>query len=120
MFGANNRDLEVLDQFFQEFVTVVKSEKNQFTFNKQSNNSNVNRLLNKWQEQIEQIDTRAKEDMRVMGEITITADKVEQGIYACRVNSNTSNPMLQTLVKTINKMIDAIARDMGQLRNTLE
>jgi methyl-accepting chemotaxis protein len=120
MFGANSRDLDFLDQFFQEMMAVIKSEKNQFTFNKKSNNNDVNTLLAKWQTQVEKLDCRIKDDMKVMGEITITTDKVEQGIYACRIKSRTSNPMIQTLSSTINKMIDAIERDMGQLRDVLE
>ncbi len=59
-------------------------------------------------------------DMQVIGELTITTDKVEQGIYQCRVHAKTTNPMIQTLAITINKMIDAIEKDMGQLKTVVE
>ncbi|MEA3290360.1 MAG: hypothetical protein U9Q04_09310, partial [Campylobacterota bacterium] len=121
MFGlANSSELDVLDQFFQEMISYVKNEQNRFEFNKTTNNSNVNGLLSKWKSQVEELDKRNKDDMKVLGEIVITADKVEQGIYKCRVHSSTANPMVSTLVDTVNKMIDALDRDMTQLRDVVE
>ena len=121
MFGlANSNDLNVLDQFFDEVIRFMKNEQNQFKFNKTSNNSNVNELLEKWRKQVVELDQRAKADMKVLGEIVITADKVEQGIYGCRVHSKTSNPMIQTLIQTINKMVNALDTDMTNLKTTLE
>jgi methyl-accepting chemotaxis protein len=121
MFGqASQSDLMVLDGFFDEFFDFINNRSNQFTFNKQSSNSNVNKLLNKWQKKANDYDTRLKADMKVIGELTITADKVEQGIYKCRINSNTSNPMIQTLAVTINKMIAGIEDDMTQLKTVVE
>jgi methyl-accepting chemotaxis protein len=46
--------------------------------------------------------------MRVLGEIVLTADKVEQGIYKCRINSSSSNPTISTLKTTLNKMLTSI------------
>ncbi|MEA3352442.1 MAG: methyl-accepting chemotaxis protein, partial [Campylobacterota bacterium] len=122
MFGlANNSDINVLDQFFQELMGyVVQNENNTFNFNKTSGNANVNSLLAKWKTQIDELDGRNKDDMKVLGEMVITADKVEQGIYKCRVHSQTSNPMVNTLVHTVNKMIDSLDRDMTQLRTIVE
>ena len=121
MFGlANGNDLNVLEQFFDEMIRFMKNEKNQFKFDKKSTNSNVNELLEKWQKQVKELDLRAKADMKVLGEIVITADKVEQGIYGCRVHSKTLNPMIQTLIQTINKMVFSLDNDMKNLKNTLE
>ncbi len=61
-----------------------------------------------------------EDDMKVMGEIVITLDKVEQGIYGCKIRSNTQNPMVSTLRNTINKMLTSVDENMSQLRKVLE
>ncbi len=60
------------------------------------------------------------DDMRVMGEVAITLDKVEQGIYKCRIKSTSANPMVVTLRNTLNKMLDSVEGNMSQLRTVLE
>ena len=46
--------------------------------------------------------------MRVLGEIVLTADKVEKGIYNCKIKSESSNPTISTLKNTLNKMLSSI------------
>ena len=49
MFGlTSQKDLEVMDKFFDEFMEFVTSKKNTFDFDNKSSNSNVNRILDKW------------------------------------------------------------------------
>jgi methyl-accepting chemotaxis protein len=120
MFGASQRDLDVLDRFFEEFVEFVTNKKNRFDFSEKSGNANVNALLSKWEEKTEDIDSRTKADMKVMGEIVITLDKIEQGIYGCRVHADTQNPMMTTLKNTINQMLEVLNKDMVGLKAVLE
>jgi len=120
MFGmASQKDLEVMDKFFNEFMDFVTNKSNKFNFNEQSSNSNVNRMLEKWSNQASILDKRMKDDMRVMGEIVLTTDKIEQGIFQCRVNSDTNNPMLMTLKINMNKMLDSTEETMRQLTSIL-
>jgi methyl-accepting chemotaxis protein len=58
--------------------------------------------------------------MNVLGEIVITLDKLEQGIYGCRIKSSTSNPMIATLKSTINKMLETLDKDLTQLKSVVE
>ena len=53
--------------------------------------------------------------MRVIGEIVLTMDKVEQGIYKCRIHSHTENPMIVTLKNTLNKMLEITEHNMNGL-----
>ena len=108
------------DQFFNEFTDFVNGKQNEFNFNATSSNSNVNALLEKWKNKAGDLDTRVKSDMKVMGEVVITMDKVEQGIYGCRIHASTQNPMIVTLKNTINKMLESVHRDMNQLKSVLE
>jgi len=116
---ASQKDLEVMDKFFNEFMDFVTNKSNKFNFNEQSSNSNVNRMLEKWSNQANVLDKRMKDDMRVMGEIVLTTDKIEQGIFQCRVNSDTNNPMLMTLKINMNKMLDSTEETMRQLTSIL-
>jgi len=111
--------LEIMDKFFQEFMEFVTNKRNKFTFEESSKNSNVNKIIEKWSKQTLELDKRMKDDMRVMGEIVLTTDKIEQGIFKCRVNSNTTNPMLSTLKINMNKMLDSIEHTMGDLSKAL-
>ncbi|MGB5866765.1 MAG: methyl-accepting chemotaxis protein [Arcobacteraceae bacterium] len=120
MFGmASQKDLEVMDEFFEEFLEFVMNKRNQFNFSKQSSNNNVNKILEKWTQKSAELDTRMKNDMRVMGEIVLTTDKIEQGIFKCRINSDTENPMLMTLKINMNKMLDVTQSTMDELSRIL-
>ncbi len=105
---------------FQIFLAFSQFKINRYVAAKVEGNDEISEMIKQLNETALNVTKHLQDDMKVMGEITITTDKVEQGIYACRINSRTKNPMIQTLATTINKMIDAIARDMGQLRETLE
>jgi methyl-accepting chemotaxis protein len=109
MFGAiSNKELELIDNYFNQFVKFISYEKNEFDYIESTGNKKLDEMLQKWNQEIKAVDTRNKEDMRVLGEIVITADKVEQGIFKCRINSSSSSPTISTLKTTLNKMLTSI------------
>ena len=105
---------------FQVFLDFSQFKINKYVEAQVEGNDEISEMIYQLNDTAKNVTKQLQDDMRVMGEIVLTTDKVEQGIYACRINARTKNPMIQTLGTTINKMIDAIARDMGQLRDTLE
>ena len=120
MFGlASQSHLDVLDEFFNEFVQLATGKKNRVSFDKKSGNSNVDAMLSKWQAKCNEMDQTLKSDMNVIGEVVLTMDKVEQGIYGCRIKANSQNPMIVTLKNTINKMLEALNSDMNQLKSVV-
>ncbi len=80
----------------------------------------IGQILESFNEYFDSFDKIRKDDMRVLGEIVLVMNKVEQGIFRCRINSSTENPMIMTLKKTINKMLDTQEDNMKELENTLE
>ncbi|MFY9107055.1 methyl-accepting chemotaxis protein [Aliarcobacter cryaerophilus] len=109
MFGAvSNRDLENIDKYFQQFVQFLSYEKNQFEYIESTGNKKVDEMFKRWNQQIKSFDKRAKDDMRVLGEIVLTADKVEKGIYKSRITASSENPTIHTLKNTLNKMLSSI------------
>ncbi|MCK5294973.1 MAG: hypothetical protein KAJ49_09990, partial [Arcobacteraceae bacterium] len=121
MFGlASQQDLQVMDKFFSEFLELVSNKRNKFTFNGKSGNTNVDRILSSWMEKVTNVESMMKDDMKVMGEVVLTMDKIEQGNFGCHIRSSSVNPMTATLVKTVNNMIGASSDNMVQLREALD
>jgi len=58
--------------------------------------------------------------MKIMGEIVLLTDKMEQGIFKCRVKGDTNNPLLISIKSNINKMTDEFEGLMHQLSNILK
>ena len=109
MFGAvSNRDLEEIDKYFQQLIEFLSYEKSEFEYVESTGNKKVNDMFKNWNQQIKKFDKRTKDDMRVLGEIVLTADKVEQGIYKCRIKGDSDNPTISTLRNTLNKMLISI------------
>ena len=109
MFGAvSNRDLENIDKYFQQLIDFLSYEKNEFEYIESTGNKKVDDMFKNWNQQIKKFDKRTKDDMRVLGEIVLTADKVEQGIYKCRIKGDSDNPTISTLRNTLNKMLISI------------
>ena len=109
MFGAvSNRDLEEIDKYFQQLIDFLSYKKNQFEYIESTGNKKVDDMFKRWNQQIKSFDKRAKDDMRVLGEIVLTADKVEKGIYKSRITASSENPTIHTLKNTLNKMLSSI------------
>jgi len=109
MFGAvSNRDLEEIDKYFQQLIEFLSYEKSEFEYVESTGNKKVDDMFKNWNQQIKKFDKRTKDDMRVLGEIVLTADKVNQGIYKCRIKGNSENPTIATLRNTLNKMLSSI------------
>ena len=109
MFGAiSNKELEIIDNYFKQFIKFISYEKSEFDYIESTGNKKLDDILRNWNEEIKVFDKRNKDDMRVLGEIVLTADKVEKGIYNCKIKSESSNPTISTLKNTLNKMLSSI------------
>jgi methyl-accepting chemotaxis protein len=59
-------------------------------------------------------------DTHVAGEMVLLADKVSQGHYKCRVESDTKTPHVHLLRKTMNNMLDETERNIDRAIQVLE
>ena len=119
-FRSITEDFKNFNKAFENFSTFINSKTNKFIPLEIEGNSGIAQLSKKLNEISVEIDKRMKYDMRVLGEIVITMDRVEQGIYSSRITSETTNPMIMTLRNTINKMLDEVSKDMNNLINVLD
>ena len=109
MFGAiSGRDLETIDNYFKQFIKFISYEKCEFDYIESTGNKKLDDMFREWNNEIKIFDNRNKDDMKVLGEIVLTADKVEQGIYKCRIKATSSNPTISTLKNTLNKMLNSL------------
>jgi methyl-accepting chemotaxis protein len=120
MFGlASQQDLTVMDQFFDQFIELVTNKRNRMSFDKKSGNKNVDAMLELWKQKADKVQRVIQDDMKIIGEVVLTMDKFEQGIYGCKIKSNSDNPMTATLIKTINAMITVTGENIAQIKSTL-
>jgi len=60
------------------------------------------------------------DDMKVLGEIVLVLNKIEQGIYTCRIKAQSDNFMIRELCNVTNRMIGATSENILNLKDTLE
>jgi len=120
MFGfSSKKDYERMNSYFKEFVNYMQLRQNLLTLAKPEGNSTLDVVLREWDNYAIEMGERVQEDMKVVGEIVLTLDKIEQGIFSYTVKSSSKNPMIKTLANTINKAIDSMNSNMNELKDTL-
>ena len=121
MFGhVSKNQLKLIDEYFQQYIEFTQYKQNNFNYIEKTGNKEIDALFSKWNEKIKETDSAIKSDINVIGEIVLTTDKVNQGIFRCRIKSNTKNPMIFTLKKTLNQMLDSLEDKMIRLESTLQ
>ena len=106
MFGAiSAKDLEVINNYFTQFIKFISYDKSEFDYIESTGNTKVDAMFREWNDEIRMIDRRNKDDMKVLGEIVLTADKIDQGIFKTKIKASSDNPTISTLKNTLNKML---------------
>ena len=95
-------------KYFSDFLEFSTMKTNRIEKVSHPSSDEIGQMLKEINKAVDFFDKKLKDDMKVMGEIVITMDKVEQGIYGCRIHSNTANPMISTLKNTLNKMLETV------------
>ncbi len=103
---------EIMDFAFMRTNSVTRA-----TFMK---NDEIGMILLELNNYVEHFDTMRKEDMKVLGEIVLTLDKMSQGIYKCRIHSKSHNFMIEALKETLNKALNISEINVKELRKNLE
>ncbi|MDC0933275.1 methyl-accepting chemotaxis protein [Arcobacteraceae bacterium] len=103
-----------------DFFKYLNREKNALDKVELNSDDEIGRMSKEVNRNIDIIEESIEGDKKVMNEIIVTLDKVEQGIYADRIGAHSTNPMITTLSKTINQMLDTVSCDMTELRIRLE
>ncbi len=111
-----------IDKFKKQFETYLEFASLKTNVYKKAEvyrDDEISQLIRMLNDTAEDLNKKQKEDMKVIGEIVLTTDKVEQGIYTCRIKAKSQNPMIMTLRHTVNQMIESIDENMKDLRSVL-
>ncbi|UTJ05136.1 methyl-accepting chemotaxis protein [Arcobacter roscoffensis] len=119
--AAKNRILGGINRFKKYMGDIVN-----FTFMRSNTvekakyikNDEIGLILHEMNDYYDTFDAMRKEDMKVLGEIILTLNKVEQGIFKCRVKSDSKNFMVSALRKSLNQMLDVLERNMNSIKET--
>ena len=115
-----NNSLSEFKEYFFHFLRFIAMEDNKFTQAEITQKDEISELLVMINEAATRFDEKLKSDVKVMGEVVLIAAKVEQGIYRCRVNSNSQNPMIMTLKSSLNSLLTVLDNNMTAVEDTLK
>ncbi len=113
------KQIKDFSSHFREFLSFITYKQNRIEKKKLEGNCEFSVMTKDINSAIDEFDDKFKHDMRVIGESVLTFDKLKKGIFKCRVNSNSSNPMINTLKNTINDALDDLENYMREIEKTL-
>ena len=122
-FATFQRVQSGVDCFNQRMVALIEyafMKTNRIPIFKYKYKDEVGLILSEFDKYAFEFDRMRKADMKVLGEIILVSNKLEQGIYSCKIKSQSENFMIRELCKVTNKMIENSGANMSQLKNTLE
>jgi len=120
MFGfSSKQDYDRMNLYFKDFISYMKMKQNILNPANPKGSSNLDNVLREWDKYSEEMKQSLQDDMKVAGEIALTLDKIEQGIFSATVKSTTKNPMVRTIANTINTAIYSLNSNMTQLKDVL-
>ncbi|WP_321312482.1 methyl-accepting chemotaxis protein [Halarcobacter sp.] len=106
--------------YFNNFLKFITLETNKYTPSEVHNKDEIGELMIMINNTANEFDKKLKDDMKVMGEVVLTADRIEQGIFRCNIHSESKNPMIMTLKKSLNKMLHVLNGNMERIKGALE
>ena len=121
-FAAMKRITGGIERFrlyMQEIIDFAYMRTNRIVKAKYMKNDEIGLILSELNIFVDKFDELRKEDMKVMGEVILTMDKMSQGIYKCRVHSDSHNFMIKALKDMLNKTLNSTESNMSILKNTL-
>ena len=110
-FNLNiSREIHKIYDGIEQFMKYLSREINELSYIDLNTRGELGKLASMVNTNIDRINGDLEKDLLCVGEAAITLDKFEKGYYSCRVKSVAANPQVQTLAKTINKMLDTQQR----------
>ena len=118
------RGIDKIYAGIEQFMRYLNREINELEYIELNTKGELGKLATMVNANIDRINGDLEKDLLCVGEASITLDKFEKGYYSCRVRSVAANPQVQTLAKTVNKMLDTqqrinsdILRVLGEYTN---
>ena len=107
-------------EYLQELMDFAYMRKNSVKKVEHTENDEIGLILAQMNDYADKFDELRKNDMNVLGEIVLVLDKIEHGIYKCRVRADSKNFMIRALKDTVNKMLETTDNNISDLKGVLE
>ena len=101
-----SRGIDKIYVGIEQFMRYLNREINELSYIDLNTRGELGKLAKMVNSNIDRINGDLEKDLLCVGEAAITLDKFEKGYYSCRVRSSAANPQVQTVAKTVNKMLD--------------
>jgi len=119
-FNASiSRGIDKIYTGLEQFMRYLNREINELEYIELNTRGELGNLAKMVNSNIDRINGDLEKDLLCVGEAAITLDKFEKGYYSCRVRSEAANPQVQTLAKTVNKMLETQQRINGDILRVL-
>lgn len=116
MVAQTPQENSVVNRYLDQFLELMRYKRNRLA-PMEARPGSIEEKLNQVAKAHEETLLR---DTQVAGEMVLLADKVSQGHYRCRVESDTQTPHVHLLRKTMNNMLDETERNIDQAIRVLE
>ena len=97
--------IERFKRYMDDIMDFAFMRVNQIEKAKYMKNDEIGMILVELNSYVDRFDTMRKADMKVLGEIVLTLDKVSLGMYSCRIHAHSPNFMIEALRTTLNKAL---------------
>jgi len=114
------QSIGVFKTYMDEITNFVFMKTNKISVPKYERDDEIGLVLNELNSYANKFDEFRKSDMKILGEIVLVMNKLEQGIYSCDIKAHTENFMIRELSKVVNNMIFTTRENMTHLRESLE
>lgn len=121
MFSAMNRivgGIERFKEYLHDLMDFALMRKNSVRKAQYIKNDEIGLILHEMNSYYDKFEDLRNNDMKVLGEIVLVLSKVEQGIFGCRVNSDSNNFMIKALKDTLNRMLNILDHNIEDIRKT--
>jgi len=111
-------ELELLEKIslgIEQFLEYLNHHHNVIEKIDLDGNDELSKVAKMVNENTDKINDDIENDMLCVGEAILTLNKIEQGHFNCRVQTQASNSQIQTLANTINKMLDIQSKVMNDI-----
>ena len=103
----------------EKAVSLLGSDDSKRSEIKKNNNDEIGSLVDSFNAYIKKLQDGYEEDSIVIAEVEDVIQKVNNGFYVYKVESNSSNPQIQKLRASINSMIDSTNIKLEEINNVL-
>ena len=111
--------IERFKNYMDDIMDYLSMKNNKIRKAKYMKNDEIGIILTELNNYVDKFEVIRKEDMKVVGEVVLTLDKISKGTYSTKVNSNSDNFMINALKTTVNNMIDNTQYSMDNLKDVL-